>query len=91
MSSNEKVFLAFEGNDGFKVVLEFDSEQYMKGKLEAAKKLGLWCQQITLDEFLSNGYKGAHVYDMSHKGTAGVFHLDQWRNYLKSADKASDS
>jgi len=74
--------LAFQGNDSRKIVLEFESEHYLKGKLTAANNLGVWVRRLTLEEFESDGYQGIRPYDMRHDATSRIFHLEQWMHYL---------
>ena len=91
MSSPERFFLALQGNDGKKIVLEFESEHYLSGKLKAAKDLGVWVRRLTAEAFESEEYRGVLHYDMRHSGTSTIFHLEQWRNYLKNENGGPSS
>ena len=91
MSEPERFLLAFQGNDGKKMVLEFESEHYLSGKLKAAKDLNVWVKRLTVEEFQSDEYKDVQHYDMRHSGTSKIFYLEQWKNYLLSEDGQSET
>ena len=84
MSQTEQFLLALKGNDNRKIVLEFESEHYLSGKLNAANELGVWVRRLSSDEMQSEEFKDAQLYDMRHEATSTIFHLEQWRNYLAS-------
>ena len=56
MSPPERFLLAFQGTDGKKMVLEFESEHYLTGKWNAAKDLRLWVRRLTMEEFESEEF-----------------------------------
>jgi hypothetical protein len=87
MSQSNPFLLAFEGNDSRKIVLEFESEKYLAGKLNAANDLGVWVRRLTLEELRSEDFRGVQVYDMRHDATRKIFHLEQWQNYLLTDDR----
>ena len=87
MSQSDSFLLAFQGNDSRKIVLEFESEHYLTGKLNAANDLGVWVRRLTLEELKSKEFRDVQVYDMRHEATGKIFHLEQWRNYLLAKDK----
>lgn len=82
MSSPESFLLALQGNDGKKIVLEFESEHYLNGKLNAANNLGIWVRRLTVEELQSEEYQDVQHYEMRHSATSKIFHLEQWQNYL---------
>jgi len=86
MKLPECFLLAFKGKDGKMVVLEFESEHYLSGKLKAAKDLGLWVRRLTAEELEAKEFKDVELYDMRHQPTSKIFHLEQWRNYLLCED-----
>ena len=87
MSQVEQFLLAFQGNDNRKIVLEFESEHYLAGKLNAANDLGVWVRRLTLEELRSEEFRDVQVYDMRHDATSKIFHLEQWMHYLLAEDK----
>jgi hypothetical protein len=89
MSSQEHFLLVFQGNDGKKIVLEFESEHYLNGKLAAAKELGVWVRRLSAEKLKAEEFKDAQFYDMRHHATTKIFHLEQWQNYLVSEKKQS--
>jgi len=91
MTPPERYLLAFQFYDGTKFVLEFESEHYLNGKLEAAKELKVWARRLTLEEFLSEEYAGCQHYDMRDSGTSKIFYLEQWRNSLLTEDREARS
>jgi hypothetical protein len=91
MSPLERFFLVLQGNDGKKIVLEFESEHFLSGKFKAAKDLGVWVRRLTAEEFESEDYRGVLHYDMRHHATSSIFHLEQWRNYLMNEDGTPSS
>ena len=82
MSLSEDFFLAFQGSDGKKIVLEF--EHYLNGKLTAANELGVWVRRLSAEELKAEAFRDAQLYDMWHHATSKIFHLEQWQNYLVS-------
>lgn len=82
MSSPKYFLLAFQGNDGNKIVLDFESEHYLSGKLAAANNLGIWVRRLTAAELETEEFKEAQLFDMRHHVTSKIFHLEQWQNYL---------
>ena len=86
MSLPERFLLAFQGTDGKKIVLEFESDHFLTGKWNAAKDLGVWVRRLTTEEFESEDFKEVQHYDMRHSATSSIFHLEQWKNYLKNED-----
>lgn len=86
MSPPERFLLAFQGTDGKKIVLEFESEHYLTGKWNAAKDLRLWVRRLTMEEFESEEFSDIQHFDMRHSATSSIFHLEQWLNYLVNED-----
>jgi len=86
MSPPERFLLAFQGTDGKKIVLEFESEHYLTGKWNAAKDLRLWVRRLTTEEFESEEFSDIQHFDMRHSATSSIFHLEQWKNYLMNED-----
>ncbi len=84
MSKPERFLLALMGNDDKKIVLEFESEHFLNGKLNAARDLKVWARRLTVEEFKSDEYKDAQHYDMKHPATSKIFFLEQWKNYLQT-------
>ena len=82
MSQIKSFFLALKGNDNRKIVLEFESEHYLNGKLAAAKNMEVWHQRLTAEELESEMYKDIRPFDMRHDPTSKIFHLEQWMHYL---------
>jgi len=82
MSESGRFLLALKCIDGKKIVLEFESEHYLSGKLKAAKNMKVWVHRLTAEEFESEEYKGIQPYDMRHDATSRIFHLEQWMHYL---------
>lgn len=87
MSSPECFLLALQGSDGQKIVLEFESEHYLNGKLNAANALGMWVRRLTVEDFQSEEYRDTKFYEMRHSATSRIFHLELWQNYLMSKDE----
>jgi len=87
MSQSDSYLLAFQGNDSRKIVLEFESEHYLSGKLNAANDLGVWVRRLTLEELRSEDFRDVQVFDMRHDATGKIFHLEQWQNYLLTEDR----
>ena len=87
MASPEFWLGAWQGSDGKKIVLEFESAHYLNGKLTAANALGVWVRRLTAEEFQSEEYRDVQHYEMRHPATSKIFHLEQWRNYLLNADE----
>ena len=87
MFQSDPFLLAFQGNDSRKIVLEFESEHDLAGKLNEANDLGVWVRRLTLEELRSEDFRNVQVYDMRHDATRKIFHLEQWRNYLLAKDK----
>jgi hypothetical protein len=87
MPKSNSFLLAFQGKDNRKIVLEFESEHYLSGKLNAANELGMWVRRLTLEELRPEDFRDVQVYDMRHDATSKIFHLEQWRNYLLTEDK----
>ncbi|MCH6579761.1 MAG: hypothetical protein IH802_05300 [Nitrospinae bacterium] len=86
MSPPERFLQAFQGTDGKKMVLEFESEHYLTGKWNAAKDLRLWVRRLTMEEFESEEFSDIQHFDMRHSATSSIFHLEQWLNYLMNED-----
>ena len=84
MSEPERFLLALRGKDERKIVLEFESEHFLSGKLKAAQDMELWVRRLTAEELKSDGYQDAQHFDMRHSSHSSIFHLEQWRNYLMS-------
>lgn len=91
MAEPERFLLALQGNDEKKFVLEFDSEHYLLGKFEAAKKMKLWVRRLTVEQFESEEYKSAKHYDMGHDVTTRIFYLEPLRLYWMYEDEDSPS
>jgi hypothetical protein len=86
MSQTKSFLLALKGNDNRKIVLEFESEHYLSGKLNAANELGLWVRILSSEEMQSEEFKDVQIYDMKHEATSKIFYLEQWQNYLMPQD-----
>lgn len=86
MSEPERFLLALQGNDGKKIILEFESEHFLTGKWNAAKDLKVWVRRLSAEEFESGEFEDVQHFDMRHSGTSTIFHLEQWMNYLLSED-----
>ena len=82
MSEAERFLLALQCIDGKKIVLEFESEHYLSGKLAAAENMKVWVHRLTAEELESDGYQGIRPYDMRHEATSRIFQLEQWMHYL---------
>jgi hypothetical protein len=82
MAEPERFLLALQCIDARKVVLEFDTEHYLAGKLEAAKNMKVWVRRVSAEELDSEEYQGLRPYDMGHEVTSRIFHLEQWMHYL---------
>ena len=82
MSESDRYLLALQCIDARKIVLEFESEHYLNGKLAAAKNMEVWHQRLTAEELESEMYKGIRPYDMRHDPTSKIFQLEQWIHYL---------
>ncbi len=91
MTPPERFLLAFQGNDGKKNVLEFESEHYLTGKWNAAKNLGVWVRRLTAEKFESEEYRDVQHYDMRHSATSTIFYLEQWKNFLMPEDGGPSS
>lgn len=83
MAEPERFLLVLQGSDEKKFVLEFESEQYLLGKLKAAKDMKLWVRRLTAEEFETEEYKGAKHYDMGHDVTNRIFYLEPLKLYWK--------
>lgn len=90
MSLPERFLLALQGNDGKKIILEFESEHYLNGKWNAAKDLKVWARRLSAEEFETAEFGDVQHYDMRDSGTSKIFHLEQWRNYLLPEDGTSE-
>ena len=86
MSPLERFLLAFQGTNGKKIVLEFESDHYLTGKWKAAKDFGVWVRRLTAEEFESGEFSDIQHYDMRHSPTSSIFHLEQWMNFLMPED-----
>ncbi len=86
MSNEKRFLLAVEGNDGAKLVMEFESEHFITGKMQAAEDLGVWCKRLTEKDLVSGDYEGAQLYDMTHHATSKIFFLEQWEHFLKKSN-----
>ena len=91
MSPPERFFLVLQGNDGKKIVLEFESEHFLSGKFKAAKALGVWVRRLSAEEYESEEFKNVQHYDMRHPATSTIFHLEQWKHYLMNEDGTPSS
>ena len=91
MTQAERFLLVFQFYDGTKVVLEFESEHFLSGKLKAAKDLKVWVRRLTAEELNSEEYQGVQHYDMRDSGTSKIFFLEQWRNNLLTEDEEPSS
>jgi hypothetical protein len=89
MSQAERFLLALQGKDGRKIVLEFESEHFLSGKLKAAQDLDVWVRRLSAENFSSDEYKDALHFDMRHSSHSAIFHLEQWKNYLKTEEDGS--
>ena len=82
MSEPERFLLALQCIDGKKIVLEFESEHYLSGKLAAAKNMKVWVHRLTAEELEFFFFKQKTAYEMRHEVTSRIFHLEQWMHYL---------
>ncbi|MDH5763203.1 MAG: hypothetical protein OEZ51_09485 [Nitrospinota bacterium] len=89
MSQAERFLLALQGKDERKIVLEFESEHFLSGKLKAAQELDVWVRRLSAEGFASDEYKNALHFDMRHSSHSAIFHLEQWKNYLKMESNSS--
>jgi len=89
MANDERFLLAIEGKDGAKLVLQFESEHFISGKMKAAKDLGMWCKRLSEEDMKSGQYDDAHIYDMAHHATSKIFFLEQWLHIFKMTNSDS--
>lgn len=59
-SDTQAYLLVLKSKDGKLTVLEFENENFLNGKLEAAVKLGIWCQRLNnVEELDREEFQGA--------------------------------
>jgi hypothetical protein len=80
-----------EDKEGGQFVLEFDSQKFLDGKRTAADNLGIWCHQISDDQFSREKYHSARYYRMSDPLASKIFLLEQWVHFLKSSNGRESS
>jgi len=68
------------------MVLEFESEHFISGKMKAADELGIWCKRLSDEDLISGDYESAKLYDMTHHATSKIFFLEQWQHFFKKTD-----
>lgn len=91
MAPPERYLLAFQFYDGTKFVLEFESEHYLNGKLQAARDMKVWHRRLSVEDLMLEEFAGAQHYDMRDTGTSKIFYLEQWRNSLLTEEREARS
>lgn len=81
--------LVLKSNDGTYTVLEFESDHFLTGKMEAAIKLGIWCQKIELEDLDREEYRNARFFDMRDPVVCKIFFLEQWTHFFQLSEPAT--
>ncbi len=89
MSEEKAYLLALKAKDGLRTVLEFENENFLAGKEEAAIKLGIWCERISVEQLDEEEFQNARFFDMRDPVVCQIFYLDQWTHFFKSPEEKS--
>ncbi|QPJ63582.1 MAG: hypothetical protein G3M70_17540 [Candidatus Nitronauta litoralis] len=83
-SDTQAYLLVLKSKDGKLTVLEFENENFLNGKLEAAVKLGIWCQRLNnVEELDREEFQGAKFFDMRDPVVCKIFYLEQWIHFFQ--------
>ncbi len=88
MESDSKAFLlVLKSKDDAYTVLEFESDSFLKGKMEAASKLGIWCESLDNVEALDREeFQNAKFFDMRDPVVCKIFYLEQWTHFFQMSE-----
>ncbi len=91
MESDTKAYLlVLKSKDDTLTVLEFENDQFLTGKLEAATKLGIWCERLAcVDDLDREEFKDAKFFDMRDPVVCKIFYLEQWTHFFQQAESKS--
>ena len=83
MADRERCLMAFETQDGAKIVVDFqNSEQMQKYQLEAESR-GISHKHIKIEEYNRADFYGCRYFDLHNPHTRKGFELEDWINFLK--------
>lgn len=85
MESDTQAFLlVLKSKDGTFTVLEFENESFLLGKMEAAIKLGIWCERLdNVEELEREEFHNAKFFDMRDPVVCKIFYLEQWIHFFQ--------
>ncbi len=88
MYDGEKThLLALKAKDDTYTVLEFENDRFLDGKMEAALKLGIWCEKLCIEDLDRPEFKNARFFDMRDPVVCKIFYLEQWIHFFQLSEK----
>ncbi len=89
-SDTQAYLLVLKSKDGKFTVLEFENENFLNGKLEAAGKLGIWCLRLNnVDELDREEFQNAKFFDMRDPVVCKIFYLEQWVHFFQMTESVT--